>query len=590
MEDNIVEVDWIVFKDEWRRYKRSCLSQATPEEVADQLKSFCSKALMRSIFSQNRPKKLFNHKTDEDKILLAIREVAVNNTPKKIDDFLRIVQRPEENIDTYAARLTSASLSCNFELPAGQTNYTEPMIKHQLIKGLFDKEIRIQTIQTISKKEHVSLVETLNVIKIKKSAKDEAVDLKPNIKAENLEEPDTTQMDIMIDNEIDSHYQLLQPPRLIHDSSTNHITNKNELYNNNLLLAPPSPTPSTVSTIPFSPCQLQKVSGNLVDEIKEENVELKERITNFEEVLAGKSDTIRGMQEKHSNEIIVLELQLKLKSEAMEHMISTAHNDSKKYETKINSLQEKEKDNKIQSELMKNKMLLSQRALKQMQVERTNSENALEDVIAEKEVLRTALKNNLEEQRQTQQDHNGEMEKITVQSIIMQTKLDEYVEQKNLMKVELQDCDMKARNAEKRMLKMEEENTTLKALNETKERAVSIQKFKSPKRKQKESTQKNVTKKKRKYEGMHEHNSEYIVLVIVDSLDILPDVQIRVKPTIHMLKLKKAYSERTGVSISVLEFCFKSQEIKDIDTPQELSMSHNDTIYVTNMDQYVSSR
>ena len=566
MEDNIVEVDWTVFMDEWRRYRRSCLSQATPQEVADQLKSCCSKSLRRSIFSQSQLRELFKNNTYESKILTAIRDVAVKNIPKKVDEFLCLYQLPEENIDAYAARLTRASLPCNFVLPQGQTIYTEQMIKHQLIKGLYDNEIRIQTIQTISKKEHVSLVETLNVIRTKKAAKDEADGSKPNIKSEYHEEPDTTQMDIKIENE--SHDQRLQPPSPINDSTRNQTTDRGELYHKNLLLAPSSPSPSTVSTIAFSPFQSQNVSGNLVDKIHEDNIELKGRITTLEEDLAAKVDAIRGIKEIHRGEITVLELQLKLKFEAVERLISTSQNDKNEYETKINDLQEKEKDNKIQSEIIKKKMLLSLDAAKQMQEERNKALSALAEIMAEKEDVRGNQINNWEEQRNTQHDHNEEMEKITVPNMRVQTKLDESAEEKN---------------------------KKLKALNETlKERAVSFHRYKSQKRKHEESVQEDVTEKKTKYEVMHESNSEYILLVLVDikdNWDQFPDIYIskindvhmRIKPTAYMSKLKDAYSDKTGISLDLLQFNFKGQEIKDSDTPEKLSMSNNEVIHVTNI-------
>ena len=191
--------------------------------------------------------------------------------------------------------------------------------------------------------------------------------------------------------------------------------------------------------------------------IHEDNIELKGRITTLEEDLAAKVDAIRGIKEIHRGEITVLELQLKLKFEAVERLISTSQNDKNEYETKINDLQEKEKDNKIQSEIIKKKMLLSLDAAKQMQEERNKALSALAEIMAEKEDVRGNQINNWEGQRNTQHDHNKEMEKITVHNMRVQTKLDESAEEKN---------------------------KKLKALNETlKERAVSFHRYKSQKRK-----------------------------------------------------------------------------------------------------------
>ena len=64
-----------------------------------------------------------------------------------------------------------------------------------------DKELRIQTIQTIIKKESVSLVEFPNVIKSKESANKEAGGSQPHLKGEYFEEPNTTQKDIRVEIE-----------------------------------------------------------------------------------------------------------------------------------------------------------------------------------------------------------------------------------------------------------------------------------------------------------------------------------------------------------------------------------------------------
>ena len=479
MEENITENDWRVFRDEWRRYRRSCLSQDLPQVVADQLKSCCSKALRRSIFSQSRLRGLFNNNTNEETLLKAIREVAVKNIPKNVNDFLGMNQLPQESIENYAARLTNASMSCNFDQPHPSTNYREQMIKHQLIKGLEDNEVRIQTIQTISKKQHVSLGETLYVIKTKESANKEVVRSKAKIKSEYIEAPDTTQIDIEMETtkaESDNHDQSPSPtnssaPMIV--SPPNRITNQDDLDNKNLLLPPQSPTPSTVSTNPFSPCHSQEIPEHLVGQIREENVGLNGRVNILEESLAEQLDMIRRMKEKHQNEIGVLELQLKLKSEAVERMISVAQKDSRKYAKQINNLQEKRKDCELNSESSKKDMLLAQEALKQMKEERTKAQHALTEVLAEKEKLQATLQNNQEYQRHKQQEHNEEMEKMNAMSKRMQTKLDKSAEKNNVLKGKLDNADIEIRNLEENNDHIEEQlsnaNCKIRDLEETNE-------------------------------------------------------------------------------------------------------------------------
>ena len=55
----------------------------------------------------------------------AIEEITVKekNIPNKIDEFLCMIQQPEESATEYAARLTNAAKFCDFQLPAGQSSY-----------------------------------------------------------------------------------------------------------------------------------------------------------------------------------------------------------------------------------------------------------------------------------------------------------------------------------------------------------------------------------------------------------------------------------------------------------------------------------
>ena len=61
----------------------------------------------------------------------AIQEITVkkNNIPNYVDEFLCMIQQPEESTTEYAARLTNAAKFCDFRLAAGQSSYAEQMIK-----------------------------------------------------------------------------------------------------------------------------------------------------------------------------------------------------------------------------------------------------------------------------------------------------------------------------------------------------------------------------------------------------------------------------------------------------------------------------
>merc|ERR1719509_356947 len=73
---------------------------------------------------------------------------------------------------------------------------------------------------------------------------------------------------------------------------------------------------------------------------------------------------------------------------------------------------------------------------------------------------------------------------------------------------------------------------------------------------------------------------EYIQLKVMDDNKILNEIHFRVKQTTQMAKLKKSYSERSGVPVTSLIFLFKGHKIDDDATPKELKMEQDDIISV----------
>ena len=74
------------------------------------------------------------------------------------------------------------------------------------------------------------------------------------------------------------------------------------------------------------------------------------------------------------------------------------------------------------------------------------------------------------------------------------------------------------------------------------------------------------------------NNSEYI------KLSVEGEVSFRVKKTMPLEKLKKKYSERIGVSVHTLMFCFEGHRIHDDDTAENLELEEGDTIEVIEME------
>ncbi len=74
------------------------------------------------------------------------------------------------------------------------------------------------------------------------------------------------------------------------------------------------------------------------------------------------------------------------------------------------------------------------------------------------------------------------------------------------------------------------------------------------------------------------NESEYIKLKVVGQ--DANEIHFRVKMTTLMGKLKKSYSERTGVAPSSLRFLFDGRRINDDETPKALEMEQDDVIEV----------
>ncbi|CAO4384532.1 unnamed protein product [Caenorhabditis nigoni] len=58
------------------------------------------------------------------------------------------------------------------------------------------------------------------------------------------------------------------------------------------------------------------------------------------------------------------------------------------------------------------------------------------------------------------------------------------------------------------------------------------------------------------------------------------ELHFRVKFGTSLEKLKKAYADRTGVSVKSLRFLFDGRRIEDYDTPESLKMEDDDSIQV----------
>ena len=137
--ENCTEADWRFFVSKWERYKRSCLSEAQASLVTDQLISCCSSSLEGSMFRKHG--KLDNK--SETLVFSLMKSMAVKhqNTLVNVVTFLTTGQDTGESCKHFTARLQGLASVCDFVLPTGENDFTEVMVRNQLIRVLADPEI-----------------------------------------------------------------------------------------------------------------------------------------------------------------------------------------------------------------------------------------------------------------------------------------------------------------------------------------------------------------------------------------------------------------------------------------------------------------
>lgn len=74
----------------------------------------------------------------------AMEKLAVQrqNVLLNVVNFLLMGQGEGEPIKNYLARLRGQAAVCGFQLPEGERDYTSRMIKHQLVRGVSDREVQ----------------------------------------------------------------------------------------------------------------------------------------------------------------------------------------------------------------------------------------------------------------------------------------------------------------------------------------------------------------------------------------------------------------------------------------------------------------
>ena len=173
--EGVTESDWMHFSDKWSRYKRSTLTGASPQHVSDQLWACCDTELEVSVYNTG-----VNSDSDEATLLSAMRKLAVRaqNTLVNVVKFLDMAQDgSDETAGAFTARLKGQASTCNFLIKCSSstcnqdTNYSDQMVCHQLVRGLADPTIQEQMLAHGADNADLDLATTLKFVEAKEAGK-----------------------------------------------------------------------------------------------------------------------------------------------------------------------------------------------------------------------------------------------------------------------------------------------------------------------------------------------------------------------------------------------------------------------------------
>ena len=162
------------FSDIWSRYKRSTLTGANPQHISDQLWACCDTGLETAVYNTG-----VNSESDDATLLAAMKKLAVRaqNTLVNVVKFLDMAQEQEETAGAFTARLKGQASTCNFLMECSsntcshETNYSEQMVCHQLVRGLADPTIQEQMLAHGADNTDLDLSKTLKFVEAKEAGK-----------------------------------------------------------------------------------------------------------------------------------------------------------------------------------------------------------------------------------------------------------------------------------------------------------------------------------------------------------------------------------------------------------------------------------
>ena len=183
LSDGIDEEEWNTFVQSLSIFNRA--NNVGPGDLGVQLYSCCKPSLKQKLTAVH-PDFLDRPSNDLLVLLRALAVIPVAKTVKQ-HEFLQMKQEPGDSVRTFHSKVKSKAVTCGFKklcahphapLQEGgaapgdiQVDYTNEMIKHVILNGLYDEEIRREIFGN-ARIDDMEVTELITLIESKETARD----------------------------------------------------------------------------------------------------------------------------------------------------------------------------------------------------------------------------------------------------------------------------------------------------------------------------------------------------------------------------------------------------------------------------------
>ena len=177
LSDNISEEHWLGFRKSWDMFTQA--NAVSNEDQPVHLYACCDVDLRAKVTCTNE--NIFSKSVEE--ILDMLHSLAVYPVAVSVQrtELLKLQQAPGESIRTFFSRVRGKALSCKFQLQCTEphtvddqpvyVNYTNEIIRHVIVAGLYDDEIR-RDIFGLNNLENMLVADLVTIVEGKEIARE----------------------------------------------------------------------------------------------------------------------------------------------------------------------------------------------------------------------------------------------------------------------------------------------------------------------------------------------------------------------------------------------------------------------------------